>query len=101
PFTFGLALHFAAMLFLELGDLAGVRALVAELEGLPAEHQPVPNLLARSAYAGLVQVLDGSVDEGLARIERALQEVPEVDPAPGMQAVLLRLLVAACAAAAD
>lgn len=100
PHTRGTALVFAAMLAVELGDAALVREHVA---ALTASHRELsrPPRVHRDALAGYVEVLDGRVPAGMARIRRSLDDPAEGEHAPGLHASMRRLLLAACVAAGD
>jgi ATP/maltotriose-dependent transcriptional regulator MalT len=94
------ALIFAFLLALEMGDEAMLRSHAAALVAACAnEHIAVQCRLAASAAAGLVAVLDGDVDAGIARTRRALEELNGAQPAPGIQAVIVRLLLEECRSA--
>src|SRR4029453_7081756 len=94
------ALMFAAMLALELRDPASVRAYTAELAARPGDLAR-PTGVATDALAGYVEVLDGRPADGIARIGRALEDPAEGDHAPGMQAMVARVLLEASLAAGD
>src|SRR4029453_10168575 len=94
------ALMFAAMLALERRDPASVRAYTAELAARPGDLAR-PTGVATDALAGYVEVLDGRPADGIARIGRALEDPAEGDHAPGMQAMVARVLLEASLAAGD
>jgi tetratricopeptide (TPR) repeat protein len=91
------ALLFGAMLALELRDPASVRAFTAELAAWPGDLAR-PTGVVVDALAGYVEVLDGRAAAGVARIRQALEDPAEGDHAPGMHAMVARVLLEACAA---
>jgi DNA-binding SARP family transcriptional activator len=94
PFTLGAALLFAAVLDLDLADTAALRARAAELTALRQRVEAPPIRLFTDAITGYLLVLDGAVQDGLARIDAALAD-PGRHTAPGLPAMLLRLRLAA------
>jgi DNA-binding SARP family transcriptional activator len=98
PFTLGGALLFAALLDLDLADLPALRDRVAELTRLRERAEAPPIALFTEAMSGYLDVLDGAVRPGLARIDAALAD-PGRTTAPGVPAMLLRIRLAAVLAA--
>ncbi|MBB4898697.1 ATP-binding protein [Streptomyces griseomycini] len=100
-FTRIVARVFAGLLALDMGDEEGLREHVRELRGLgrgsPAPHAWMP----LEALSGYVDVLDGHAERGIRRCRRVIAALPGVQPAPGMRAVLHRVLLAAAEAAGD
>jgi DNA-binding SARP family transcriptional activator len=94
------ALMFSAMLALELRDPASVRAYTAELAARPGDLGRPTGVVA-DALAGYVEVLDGRPGAGIARIRRALEDPAEGEHAPGMHAMVARVLLEASLAAGD
>jgi len=94
------ALVFGAVLALELRDPASVRAYVAELAARPGGLARGGRVVA-DALAGYVQVLDGHTAAGMDRIRRAPGGADEDDHAPGMRAMVARVLLEACVVAGD
>ena len=98
PYSWALALTFAAVLALDMGEEQELRdytaALVVAARG--AVHGRVT-----SAFRGYVAVLDGDTDEGIAAIQDAVQHTRRSPAAPGEPALLARILLAACVAAGD
>jgi hypothetical protein len=94
------ALVFGAMLALELRDPAAVRTYAAELA---ARHGDLarPMRVVADALAGYVEVLDGQAATGVARIRHALEDPAEAEHAPGMHAMVARVLLEACLATGD
>jgi hypothetical protein len=88
------------MLALELRDPASVRAYGAELAARPGDLARGGRVVA-DALAGYVQVLDGQTAAGIDRIRRAPGGADEDDHAPGMHAMVARVLLEACVVAAD
>jgi hypothetical protein len=98
PFTLAAALLFAAVLDLDLADLPALRGHVAELTDLGRRVEAPPIRLFTDAITGYLQVLDGALPDGLARIDAALAD-PARDANPGVPAMLLRIRLAAAQAA--
>lgn len=92
------ALLFAALLDLDLDDRPALRGRVHELTGLRPRVEAAPIRLFTEAMAGLLDVLDGSVRPGLARVDAALAD-PARAANPGVPAMLLRIRLAAALAA--
>jgi len=101
PASTGTARVFVAILALEERDDAGLRAVVEQLAAHPGEREPEVIASTLRALEGHVDVLDGHPERGLARVRAALEEVPEVQRAPGHRASLARILAEACAVAGD
>ena len=97
----GTALVFAAMLAVDMREPERVRAYTVSLDDDGLEHQWRPNRVNSIALNGYVSVLDGQTEEGIARIQHALDELARADHAPGMRAYLVRLLLGACVVAKD
>jgi len=98
PFTLAAALLFAALLDLDLGDVPALRARTGELTGLRPRIEAAPVRLVTEALTGHLEVLDGAVRPGLARIGAALAD-PARGANPGVPAMLLRIRLAATLAA--
>jgi hypothetical protein len=94
------ALVFGAMLALELRDPSSVRAYGAELAARPGDLARGGRVVA-DALAGYVLVLDGQTAAGMDRIRRAPGDADEDDHAPGMHAMVARVLLEACVVAGD
>ncbi|MBX6363449.1 MAG: AAA family ATPase [Gemmatimonadetes bacterium] len=94
------AVVFAATLVLQSGDEARLREYAAALATAPADDFR-PTRVNVEAFGGYVDVLDGHGEAGTARIRRALDDLCDADHAPGMQGVILRVLIEACAATGD
>jgi tetratricopeptide (TPR) repeat protein len=101
PFSRSTALVFAAMLALDMRDADGIRAYTALLTAELGVHETRPTQVSSEAISGYVDVLDGRLETGIARIQRSLDETREADHAPGMRAHQVRVLLAACALAGD
>jgi DNA-binding SARP family transcriptional activator len=95
------ALVFAALLSLESGDTDGVRRHTVALRGSGDANDVRAARLTADALAGYLEVIDGRPKPGLARIRRVVDAMRPVGPAPGAQASVVRVLLAACAAAGD
>jgi DNA-binding SARP family transcriptional activator len=98
PFTLAAALLFAALLDLDLADLPALRGHVAELTDLGGRVEAPPIRLFTEAMTGYLEVVDGALPDGLARIDAALAD-PGRDANPGVPAMLLRIRLAAAQAA--
>jgi DNA-binding SARP family transcriptional activator len=94
------ALVFGAMLALELRDPASVRTYVAELAARH-DHLARPTRVVADALAGYVEVLDGREAAGVAGIRQALAHPTEDEHAPGMHAMVARVLLEACVVTGD
>ncbi len=95
PWTTGIALVFAALLALEQDDVEGLRDYAQRL----GDYDWPTITFPREAYLGYLDVLDGR--PGIARIRDAIEAARGKEHAPGMQAVLVRVLVGACVVAGD
>jgi DNA-binding SARP family transcriptional activator len=101
PPTRSTALVFAALLGLELRDVAGIREYTTALLASEGSHFARVTDLTGELLAGYLDVLDGSGEPALTRIRRSVDAADDPDPAPGARAMLLRILLAASAAAVD
>jgi tetratricopeptide (TPR) repeat protein len=99
PFSRATALVFAAMLAVDLGDPAAVRAHTAALAAWSEDHEP-PTRVAADALRGFVAVLDGRA-AGIEQIRRVLDDPAEGEHAPGLHACVARVLLEACRVAGD
>lgn len=99
PYSRGVTHVFAALLAVDMEDGAGVRTHASALGG--DRDQARPNEIIARAVLGLAAVLDGDPTGGIARVRSAIEAAGPDDHAPGFRAALLRLLVAAHAAAGD
>lgn len=102
PYSLIVGLQFAALLALDMGDLAALRRYVTRGKAAMPEEggiQVVGGISALDAYLG---VLDGRASDGIARIRELVANATEADQAaPGLRSALLRILLAACEAAGD
>ncbi len=101
PYSRSTALSFAALLALEMGDVERVRQYVAADDSGRGQDEAKQSQLGRQAFAGYLEVIDGRAEEGVRRIQRALEDPQGTDHAPGQTAMLARWLLQACAAAGD
>ena len=99
PFSRSAVLLFGALLALDMGDEANLRAYVVALADASVEAPPLR--LSAAALRGHLRVLDGAYAEGIGMIRRAIEEGRAGAGAPGMDAILSRILLAACAAHGD
>jgi DNA-binding SARP family transcriptional activator len=95
--TRGIALLFSALLALDAGEEDRLRALTAELGEGQQSRQPQ---LCAAALAGHLAVLDGHAQAGVATVRAAAARDRGHD-APGLQACLQRVLLAAHLGAGD
>jgi hypothetical protein len=91
------ALMWAALLALDLDEPDELRRHTAELVAASAEAPQTRAVTA--ALRGHVEVLDGHRDTGLATVRTAVREAAGHQAAPGLHAVLGRILLGACLAA--
>lgn len=101
PYTQETALLFAAVLALDMRDSDRLREHVRYLTAERSEHEARHTRTGADAFLGYVAVLDGNGPAGIARIERTLPEIDGIEFAPGLRAVLMRLLLEACATTGD
>jgi tetratricopeptide (TPR) repeat protein len=94
------ALVFGAMLALELRDPASVRSYGAEL-AVRSGDLARPMRIVADALAGYLHVLDGQEAAGVDRILGASGDPGEDEHAPGMHAMVARVLLEGCVVAGD
>lgn len=100
PFSRETALVFAAMLAVEMHDLAGGNAYSQALLGDRGAGTK-PTQIHAGAIAGFFDIAHGRIAPGMARLEQAVEETRKAEYAPGHRACMLRLLLAACETTAD
>jgi hypothetical protein len=88
-------LHFAGLLSIEIGDHGHIRACVAGINEISERHPTMYVQHNGDAIAGYVDILDGRLDEGLQRIERALDDLRDVVQLPGQRSSVARVHLAA------
>ncbi len=98
PFSSIIGHTFAALLALDMGDDTAVREHAA---GLASAQDQTVNRHVAEAFGGYVAVLDGAGDAGVQLVRAAVASTGPVGAAPGQQALLVRVLLAACVAAGD
>jgi hypothetical protein len=103
PFTRSVALLFAGLLAFEMRNAESLVAYVAEMqsERLQDETGGAQHLANSDALAGYVEVLDGRVEAGIARIEAALDDANRTQHRPGKRAYMARMLLEAHALDGD
>jgi DNA-binding SARP family transcriptional activator len=101
PYSRSLTLVFAALLALEMRDPLRLRAFSAELATARADDAPVHVRSTAEVFAGHIDVLDGRVGSGLARIQHILDDPDASEQAPGQEAFFLRVLLESCTLAGD
>ena len=102
PYSRAVADVWGAMLAVDQGDEQQLReradALGSAATGHGARQVHIPNEM----FAGLVDVLDGRVQEGIARVRSVQDESASGEPAaPGEAGMLARVLIEACALGGD
>ena len=97
PYTRVTALVFAALLDFERGDDEAFRQVVESI-GRPAGRAPD---LSREGMTAYLQVLDGRPEAGLRRLRAVVEEGGRAQPAPGLRAWAVRLLLEACLQSGD
>jgi DNA-binding SARP family transcriptional activator len=90
------ALMFATLLGIEARDDDRVRVFAADISGAMHQHESIQSRIGANAIAGFVDVLDGRVDSGIARVRSAISELRGAVHAPGMHVALARILLEAC-----
>jgi hypothetical protein len=100
-FSQEVALVFAAVLALELRDAERYRIYAARLGAASPADTSRPTQFSGAVISSYVDVLDGRAATAIARIQEILNLARESDHAPGMRAVLARLLLEACLIGAD
>lgn len=103
PYTLMVGLQFASLLALDMDDIPALRRYVAWGDAAMPSDARVQLAGGMSAFDAYLQVVDGgSSDDAVAQIQRILADAPrDGQAAPGLRSVLLRILLAACAAAGD
>jgi hypothetical protein len=98
PYSWAVALTFACLLAVDMGDERAVRdytaGMMAVAGGAASEHMA-------KAFAGYVAVLDGDADRGIPPIRVAVEQTRDGPAAPGQHACMVRLLMAAYLAAGN
>jgi DNA-binding SARP family transcriptional activator len=97
----GTALVFATLLAVDLRDWDDVRAFTAATLEWRRTNELRALTVSAECFRGLVEVLDGRADLGLARIRRIVDALADAEHAPGNRAGLAHVLVEACALAGD
>ena len=92
PLSRGIALTFAAVLALDMGDEQDLRTYAAQ-HGTYARRPPHQWMAA--AFNGYIAVLDGDTSAGVAAIAAAVRRTRDEPAAPGQHAITCRILLAA------
>ncbi|MCT7356290.1 hypothetical protein N4P33_29700, partial [Streptomyces sp. 15-116A] len=92
---------FACVLALDMGDDDGLRTQVRALAEIGHDSPGPPTWMPTEAFSGYVDVLDGRPQRGVGRCRRVIAALPGSQPAPGMRAMLHRILLAAAERAGD
>lgn len=93
----GIALWFGALLALDMGEEERLREYTAALSAGEDSRQLQ---LSAAALRGYLAVLDGDPSAGIAAVRTAIER-GRGNEAPGLQAMLHRILLAACLVAGD
>jgi DNA-binding SARP family transcriptional activator len=101
PYTRATAVVFAAVLAVDMHDVESARTYASMLTIRRAENETRTIHNAAETMAGYVDVLDGRQKDGIARIQKAIDEVREGDHAPGQHATSMRVLLEACSVAEE
>jgi DNA-binding SARP family transcriptional activator len=101
PHTHSLSLIFAALLSLEAREPERLRAFVANFAAYAGSYDWWHTQTLGELLGGYVDVLDGETASGVARIRRTIDAAPAIAPAPGHDAMLRRVLLAACELTGD
>jgi DNA-binding SARP family transcriptional activator len=94
-------LHFAGLLSIEIGDHEYVRECNAVIKEI---SEAFPTMYVQhngEAIAGYVDILNGRRNEGMQRIERALDDLRDVVQLPGQRSSVARVHLAARVLAGD
>jgi DNA-binding SARP family transcriptional activator len=92
PLSRGIALTFAAVLALDMGNEQDLRMYVAQHETYA--RRP-PHQWMAAAFNGYIAVLDGDTSAGVAAISAAVRRTRDEPAAPGQHAITCRILLAA------
>lgn len=101
PYSLATGLVFASLLALDMADLPALRRLVDRAKVATATGVGVQVEGAFAALDAYLEVVDGRPSEGIARIRQIVAASPADQAAPGLRSSLLRILLAACDAAAE
>jgi DNA-binding SARP family transcriptional activator len=101
PFSRAVALVFAGLLALDMRDTVRFREYALTLEAARPEHHARQILVAADAFSGVVAVLDGHEEVGIARLQRALEDSRGIQHSPGQHAMVAHMLLEAWAAAGN
>lgn len=102
PYSLMVGLQFAALLALDMDHIPALRRYVASGKAVLSDDAGIQLAGGITALDAYLEGLDGRWDDAVARIQRIAAHAPEQDQAaPGLLAVLLRILLAACEAAGD
>jgi ATP/maltotriose-dependent transcriptional regulator MalT len=80
-------------------DVELFRQYTAQLRAERREQEARQTEIAAGALEGFIDVLDGQIEGGIVRIQSALDNVAGAEPAPGIHATLMHMLIEACWAA--
>lgn len=90
------ALMFATLLAIEARDDRRVCTFATDISVAIHQQESIQSRIGANVIAGYVDVLEGRVEAGMARVLKAISELQGVPHAPGMHVALARILLAAC-----
>ncbi len=99
PLTSAAALIFAALLAIDMDDEPSMIRYVRELTAIDHPAAPIRHTL--TALTGYLEVLDHRTEAGRTMIRQAVDDANINPAAPGMPAILERIMLAACVSTAD
>ncbi len=98
PYSLVVATVWAAALALEQRDEERLHRYAQVLDASKPADEPRQHRLPAEAFGGLVDVLDGRAEEGIERVRGTLTDSRDREAvAPGHYALLMRILLEACA----
>jgi hypothetical protein len=101
PPSRAVVLVFAALLAVEMGELAELEQFLNALEVRSEENDAPQIRRAAQHYRSFLDVARGKMEPGLSHLARTLTDPDAAGHAPGMRAVQARLLLAACEVTAE
>ncbi len=99
PYSRVVALIFAAVLAIDMGDELATRDYVERIRQAGVQGRQLE--AAGAVLSAYLDVLDGNGSAGVARIHATIEQLGGVDAAPGIHAILTRVVLAAALAAGD
>ncbi len=99
PYSRVVALIFAAVLAVDMQDEQAARSYVTRMREASVQGRQLE--AAGAVFSAYLDVLDGQDPAGVVRIRQTIEQLGGVDAAPGIHAILTRVLLAACVATQD